>query len=311
MPRKPRIEYAGAFYHVITRGNQKQKIFKDTRDYEKYLQIVASYKQRQHFHVYAYVLMSNHLHLLIETQDIPLSRILQGINQSYTVYFNRKYRTVGHLFQGRYKAILCDREPYLLSLLKYIHHNPVRAKIAEDMSRYRWSSDRGYRARSGNDGLVDSEAVLRMFSENRSRARRQYEEFMDDGVTIKKQEVYATIDQRLLGNDQFVDRVVEEHGRPVKKERRKREYTLAQIAGAVAQAGGHTLDDLRGSGRQREISQGRVALTVIAKECGYRGIEIAEYLRKDPTAVTQYARKSDEFRAYIAAAEKIIGAFGK
>lgn len=307
MPRKPRIEYFGAFYHVITRGNQKQKIFKETPDYEKYLQLLASYKQRQHFRIYAYVLMSNHLHLLIETQDIPLSKSLQGINQSYTMYFNRKYRTVGHLFQGRYKAILCDRERYLLALLKYIHHNPVRAKIAEATSLYRWSSDSAYRSKKESEGLTDVEAVLRMFSESRSRARQKYADFMDDGVSVKKQEVYATIDQRLLGDDAFVDRIVEEHGKPVKKERRRREYTLARIAGAVVHAGQITVGDLRGSGRQREIAQARSAFTVLAKEYGYRGVEIARYLRRDPTAVTQYARKSaDDVRAYVVAAEKVL-----
>jgi putative transposase len=310
MPRKPRIEYSGAFYHVITRGNQKQKIFKDQQDYEKYLQLVASYKQRQHFHLYAYVLMSNHIHLLIETQDVPLSKILQGINQSYTMHFNRKHRTVGHLFQGRYKAILCDRESYLLSLVKYIHQNPVRGKITETPSRYRWSSDRAYRSRSGGDGLVDTETVLRMYSENRSRARARYEAFMDDGVTVKKQAVYATIDQRLLGDDRFVDRVVEEHGRPVKKERRKREFTLQQLAGAVADAGEIEVTDLRGSGRLREIAQGRAVFTILAKEYGYRGTEIAEFLRKDPTAVTQYGRKREEVEGYLANVEKVIGRKG-
>lgn len=130
-------------------------------------------------------------------------------------------------------------------------------------------------------------------------------------ATVKKQEVYATIDQRLLGDDQFVDRVVEEHGRPVKKELRKREHPLARIAGAVAQAGGIALDDLRGSGRQRVISQGRVALTVIAKEYSYRGIEIADYLMKDPTAVTRYARKGDDVLSYVKTAEKMLAATEK
>lgn len=256
MLRKPRIEYDGAFYHIIVRGNQRQMIFKDPSDFEKYLQIISSYKQRHHFRLYSYVLMSNHLHLLIETQVVPLSKTLQGINQSYTMFFNRKYHTVGHLFQGRYKAILCDRERYLLALLKYIHHNPVRAKLSETPSRYRWSSDRAYRSGRGGDGPVESETVLRLYSENRSRARQKYMDFMDDGVTVKKQEVYATIDQRLLGDDRFVDRIAEEHCGSVKKERRKREYTLAQLAGAVAQAGEIGLDDLRGNGRQREIAQG-------------------------------------------------------
>jgi len=304
MPRKPRIEYDGAFYHVITRGNQKQKIFKETADYEKYLQIVASYKPRHHFRLYAYVLMSNHVHLLIETQDVPLSKSLQGINQSYTMYFNRKYRTVGHLFQGRYKAILCDRERYLLALLKYIHFNPVRAKIVEKPLNYRWSSESLYVKRNGGDGLVDAETVLRLFSENRSRARLKYAEFMDDGVTVKKQEVYATIDQRLLGDDQFVDRIVEEHGRPIKKERRKREYTLSQIAGAVVEVGEFQIEDLRSGSRLREIVQGRIAFTLIAKEFGYRGIEIAEFLRKDPTAVTLYSRKREDAKQIINQVER-------
>lgn len=118
MARKPRIEYEGALYHVITRGNQKQKIFKEPHDYRKFLDIISAYKQRYHFRIHAYVLMINHVHLLIETQEVPLSKILQGINQSYTMYYNHKYKTVGHLFQGRYKAILCDRDRYLLTLLK-------------------------------------------------------------------------------------------------------------------------------------------------------------------------------------------------
>jgi putative transposase len=306
MPRKPRIEYSGAFYHVITRGNQKQKIFKDIPDYEKYLQLLVSYKQRRHFHLYAYVLMSNHLHLLIETQDIPLSKILQGINQSYTLFFNRKYRTVGHLFQGRYKAILCDREQYLLALLKYIHYNPVRAKVTEIPSRYRWSSDKAYRSGGGSDGLIDADTVLRLFSENRTRARQKYREFLDDGVTVKKQEVYATVDQRLLGDDHFVDRIADEHGK-IKKERRKREHSMDQIAAAVAKGGAISVKDLRGSSRYREIAQGRVAFTALASEYGYRGIEIAAYLAKDPTAITQYARKADEARELVRMADKALG----
>ena len=110
MARKPRIEYEGALYHVITRGNQRQRVFKGVEDHQHYLKILADYKVRYEYVLYAYVLMSNHVHLLIETRETPLSKILQRINQSYTMYFNRRYGTVGHLFQGRYKAILCDKE---------------------------------------------------------------------------------------------------------------------------------------------------------------------------------------------------------
>jgi len=159
MARKPRIEYEGAFYHVITRGNQKQKIFKDPLDYRKFLEILIGYKQRYHFHLFAYILMSNHVHLLIETSDIPLSKIFQGVNQRYTMYYNRRYKTVGHLFQGRYKAILCNRDRYLLALIKYIHYNPLRAKIAESLDQYPWRH-RAYFTTERSE-LLDTDLVLR------------------------------------------------------------------------------------------------------------------------------------------------------
>ena len=113
MARKPRIEFEGGFYHVITRGNQKQKIFRDEQDFLKYLKFLSDYKERYGFSLYAYVLMQNHVHLLMQMGEIPLSKILQGINQRYTMHFNRRDRTVGHLFQGRYKSILCDKDEYL------------------------------------------------------------------------------------------------------------------------------------------------------------------------------------------------------
>jgi len=101
MARKPRIEFEGALYHVITRGNQRQRVFKDMEDHWRYLKILADYKIRYEYALYAYVLMSNHVHLLIETRETPLSKILQGINQSYTMYFNRKYGTVGAFVSGK------------------------------------------------------------------------------------------------------------------------------------------------------------------------------------------------------------------
>src|SRR4030042_2472899 len=157
MARKPRIEFEGSLYHVITRGNQRQQIFKATEDYERYLKILGDYKARYDFLLYAYVLMGNHVHLLMETKEVPLSKILQGINQSFTMYFNRRYATVGHLFQGRYKAMLCDKEYYFLSLIKYIHMNPVRAARAKSPGEYPWSSHGCCMVHEGGSGCVDVE----------------------------------------------------------------------------------------------------------------------------------------------------------
>src|SRR4030043_1285079 len=208
MARKPRIEYEGALYHVITRGNQSQRIFKDKEDYQRYLKILADYKIRYEYVLYAYVLMSNHVHLLMETRETSLSKILQGINQSYTMYFNRRYGTVGHLFQGRYKAILCDKDEYLLSLVKYIHLNPVRAKTAKTPDEYRGSGHHNYAKKSDKKGIVDEDQVLRMFSEDKTRARKLYRAFMDEGITVMKDDIYSTIDQRILGDERFADKIM-------------------------------------------------------------------------------------------------------
>lgn len=300
MPRKPRIEFEGAFYHVITRGNQRQKIFKEPADYDKFLQFLLIYRNRYHYHLNAYVLMSNHVHLLIETGDTPLSKVLQGVNQSYTLYFNHKYKTVGHLFQGRYKAIVCDREAYMLGLLKYIHENPLRARIAETLDAYPWSSHHAYTGKNNPLSLVSEDQVLRMFSESKSRARRKYREFMAANATIRKSEVYATVDQRIQGDELFVDAVASKVKGTVKKELKKKERSLAQIGSLVQQRYSLALAQLRSAGKAGDIIMARRVFSQIAKQFGYRGKEIAEYLRKDPASVTgylqgeQYHREIDE-----------------
>jgi REP element-mobilizing transposase RayT len=293
MPRKPRIEFEGAFYHVITRGNQKQKIFKDNSDYQKFIQFLTTYKNRYHYSLYAYVLMSNHIHLLIETRETPLSKILQGINQSYTMHYNKTYRTVGHLFQGRYKAILCDRDAYLLALLRYIHYNPVRARIAELPEQYPWSSHQAYLGKSNPYSLVDTSPVIRMFSESRTRAKRRYREFMNEGDIVKKQEVYAVVDQRLQGDDAFVDSVLELHDGEVKKEKKKKERTMPEISRAVTDYTGVTLDHLQSAEKDRQVMTGRRLFTLAAQAYGYKGTEIAMYLHKEASSVTKYAREGD------------------
>ena len=131
MARRARLFAPGILYHVIVRGNYRQKTFLNPRDYEAYLERLGRYRKRFGVTVYVYCLMSNHAHLLVETGSQPLSRFMQGLQQSYTQYFNRKYHKVGHLFQGRYKAIVCEKDEYLLTLVRYIHLNPVRAKLVQ------------------------------------------------------------------------------------------------------------------------------------------------------------------------------------
>lgn len=288
MPRKPRIEFEGAFYHVIARGNQRQNIFNDESDCQKYLQLLNIYKKRYNYSLYAYVLMSNHVHLLLETKDVPLSKILQGIHQTYTMHFNRKNKTVGHLFQGRYKAILCDRDAYLLALLKYIHYNPVRTGIVTTPDKYLWSSHHAYSGKTKPNGLVDTGQVLSMFSEDKPLGRKLYHEFMNEGETVKTQEVYATIDQRLQGDEAFVELVQQKYAGEVSKEPQNKEYSLSEIAHVIKQCRGVILEQLRSAGKDRQTMFGRRLFTLAARAYGYKGIEIAEYLQKEPSSVTKY-----------------------
>jgi REP element-mobilizing transposase RayT len=296
MARKPRIEYEGAFYHVITRGNQRQGVFKGGEDFQKYISLLAFYKERNKYALYAYVLMSNHVHLLIETRTIPLSKILQGINQRYTMYFNRKYKTSGHLFQGRYKAILCDKDGYLLSLIKYIHLNPVRAKIAKTPGEYLWSSHQSYEQQRKDD-IVDTDQVLRVFSENKSQARKLYRAFIDDGIEIKKENIYKTVSQRILGEEQFVDEVIEKTGERIENKRKHHEYSLKEIVETIGTMKGITLKQLRGGGRNREILTGRKLASLALKVFGYRGNEIAFFLKKDPSVITRYLQAGATLKA--------------
>ena len=175
MARKVRVHYEGALYHVITRGNNKEYIFKEERDKEEYLKRVKKYIYKYSGKLYAYVIMDNHCHLLIEVSKTPLSKIMQLLQQTYTSWYNRNYKRSGHVFEQRYKSILCDKDSYLLSLIRYIHQNPVRAKTSG--IDYKYSSHREY-VRGENDVCL-AEEVLSMISPNKRKAIESYIEFMN------------------------------------------------------------------------------------------------------------------------------------
>jgi len=205
MPRPPRIEYAGAFYHVIARGNRQQAIFHGEEDYRKFLDSLDHNVTRYHFHLYAYVLMPNHFHLLLEQERFPLSRLMQVLLTGYARWHNLRYQQIGHLFQGRYRALLCAKESYLLELTRYIHLNPVRAKIVESPELYPWSSYQAYVGRVSGCS-VESGVVLGLLARKEAAAQRAYEEFVIDALgEAKKPELYAATEQRFLGDGRFVE----------------------------------------------------------------------------------------------------------
>jgi len=159
MARRPRIHCPGALHHVIRRGNRKQRIFLDDKDLERFLTYFSECKRRFSFRLCAFALMKNHVHLLIESGEIPLSRMMQSLLFRYARYFNMRHGEAGHLFQGRYKAILCDKDVYLLELVHSIHLNPVRAEIVKAPEDYVWSGHLCYLGK-GKEDLIDEGFVL-------------------------------------------------------------------------------------------------------------------------------------------------------
>lgn len=179
MARKCRLHYAGALYHVIVRGNNREKVFLGELHKEKYLNILYRYKQELGFNLYAFCIMDNHAHFLIGVHDISLSCIMQRVQQVYTQWFNRIYKRTGHVFQQRYKALLCNKEGYFLQLVKYIHRNPLEAGIGRGLD-YKWSSHSYYMGRE-KGRLVDTDEALNLFGKIREKAIRNYLQFINQG----------------------------------------------------------------------------------------------------------------------------------
>jgi putative transposase len=182
MARQLRIEYPGAFYHVTARGNEKQRIFYTPEDKSRFLEFLSRAHERFGIHFHAFCLMENHYHLFIETPEANLSRTMHFINTAYTIYLNKQHERVGHLFQGRFKAILVEADIYARELIRYIHMNPVRAGIVSKPEEYIWSSHREYmNLRKPSDWMVTS-FTLMLFSDFVETARYKYLEFINDPV---------------------------------------------------------------------------------------------------------------------------------
>lgn len=211
MARPLRIEYPGAFYHITSRGNEHQDIFKSDTERERFLSYLESAAERYGAVIHIYCLMSNHYHLLLETPEENLSQIMRHINGAYTTYFNTKRQRAGHLFQGRYKAIIIDADEYAGELSRYIHLNPVRAGIVNRPEAYRWSSYQYYNGKKPPKWLkVDF--ILSYFGRGKSKAQEKYREFVNALVNVEYDSpLKDTIASTILGGINFVKEISDKH----------------------------------------------------------------------------------------------------
>jgi len=273
MPRKPRIEVEGGLYHVLTRGNNRQRIFYDDEDYLKLLTMLARQKQRLPFYLYAYCLMPNHLHLLIERREDAISAVMRRLLTGYSQHHNRRYRKVGHVFHGRYKSILCQTDRYMAELVRYIHLNPVRAKLVAAPEDYRYSGHRVYLGLDRSE-LVDVNPMLRHFGARKTQARERYVAFVRAGKGLdEERKFYPSEESRLLGSDEFVDAMIHRIGEvPMKASRANRtgvqDLNLDALIWATAKASGMCRDDFYGVTKKRGAVMAKEALILAGRQRG-------------------------------------------
>ena len=283
MARPLRFEAAGVVYHVMARGNERKAVFRDHADRQTYLSRLAHYREKFGFRLLAFCLMDNHVHLAVETGQQPLSRVMAGLQASYTQAFNRRHRRVGHLFQGRYKAFVVDRDMYLLALVRYIHDNPVAARMVERPGQYRWSSDRYYRRGKGPEWL-DMDLVLSMLGRRRGEAVRRYRALMAREPEVAYEDATA-VGQVVKGDEQFARRLLQE---TAVSEPTLRWLSEERVASEVAASLGIDLGELRSSGRRKDLSQARALVAWLGKRLGGISFDrMGRYLGRDGSTLVR------------------------
>ncbi len=282
MGRPLRITYEGAHYHVTSRGNEQKEIFKSRRDREQFLSYLESSVTRYGARIHAYCLMTNHYHLLLETPEGNLPQIMQHINGAYTNYYNTKRKRVGHLFQGRYKAILIEADEYLMELSRYIHLNPVRAGVSEKPEAHLWSSYMDYIGARPSPSWLCTETVKQHFGDS-----KQYRQFVEERLGKEYDSpLQQTVASTLLGSESFVQEIVATHldGKRIERDvpairelakTRRIEMIIENVRGIFGDAG----------------LERKVGIYLAHQHSGARLKELSAFFGKKDTAIAQTTRR--------------------
>ncbi len=272
MARKLRVHYEGALYHVIVRGNNKSTIFMESKWKNTYLDIIKIYKEKYDFKLYAYVIMDNHGHLLIEVSKVELAKIMKCIQQVFTQKYNREFQRSGHVFEQRYKAFVCDKDSYLLSLIRYIHQNPLKAGLTKNLS-YEWSSHNKYLEKKIS--LVDKDYVLEILSDNRRQAINIYLELMGldnslelEDYKLSEQEQVLKVSKQELFNKNIIE--------------------FGELVNLICNQEGIEVINLIKRSRIKKLSDIRKAIVLLSeKYCRISNKEISHILKLNPSMVSK------------------------
>lgn len=330
MPRKARIDAPGALHHIIIRGIERKAVFKDKADRDNFFERLGRIIKETDTGCYAWVLMTNHIHMLLKTGLAPIATVMRRLLTGYAVSFNRRHRRHGHLFQNRYKSFLCEEDVYLKELVRYIHLNPLRAKVVRDIKelrKYRWC---GHSVLMGKTeaGFQDTGYVLNLFGQSMKQARRAYESFVTKGVAqgrrpdlvggglLRSVGGWAELkefrdigirikgDERLLGSSDFVQRVLKQAEEQLEEKYRLQVSVISLPALIDKVAHFYKIDpeSLKSASKERTVTEARRELCYIAvRKLGYKCTEVSKAMGISAVTVSKVVSLGKE----LPEAEKI------
>lgn len=325
MPRQARLDITGVLQHVMVRGIEKRDIFIDDRDRFEFVDRFSRLLISTNTECLAWSLLSNHVHLLLRPMKGKLSDMMRRLLTGYAVFFNHRHHRCGHLFQNRYKSIICEEDSYLLELVRYIHLNPLRAGFVSSMRQldsYRWS---GHTAILGHTPIKGQETdnVLLMFDENRKRAREKYRNFVAEGIALGRRDElvgggikrqltlsgsreFQAYDERILGSGEFVEQLWHEtESSQVQEEASP--PSLQEVIEQVATVYGLEPTALRQGSKQKQIVNARSVICFLAvRRFGYRGVQVSKSLALSASGVVLAAERGG---AIFAMTEKLWDLF--
>lgn len=310
MPRQARLDAPGVLHHVMARGIEQGLIFRNYHDREDFIWRLSELALKQAWTVYAWALMPNHFHLLVRTGKKPLSRNMRALMSGYAGYFNRRHNRHGHLFQNRYKSIVCEEETYFLELVRYLHLNPLRSKMVKDLNELDSYKYAGHSAIIGRveRKWQDTDEVLGRFDEKRRSAIRLYREFAEAGIEqgrrpelegggllrshggwtgvmeLRRGREKYRADERVLGSSSFIEEILKEAEK--QEEGKSKRVSLKTLINRIAADMGISKESITGSGRNREVTQARAVLAYIwMRYLGRSGYELAKAVGITPQAL--------------------------
>ncbi len=302
MARPWRVQYEGAIYHIMSRGVGRGEIFLVDDDYLRFISYLERSVGKFKINIFAFVLMSNHFHLFLRTNEANVSRVLHWLQTSYSIYYNRKHSRSGHLFQGRFKSIVVGDESYWQNLSLYIHLNPIRAGIVEELSQYKWSSYNDYVNIKKIHNWVDGDAVLREFGRNKKESRTEYRKLIR-GISGKEKEFLEDLKYgMILGSDKFLewvqDKFIDRGGNKERELPQKKMISDDGILERVIDEIAHSYKIEKASLLKRKRCKPNeardVGMYILKKSTGLKNREIGEVFGVSESAVNKSALRLSE-----------------